>query len=169
MAVLRDGRRAPRTTESVLPDVQPGLRRDPPPACLARQALIIATLSLSGKPSAQNRGARPATWSLPSAVPGRCQARTAKAVAQYKAARQAVHAALSDGQTSTERFCALGREYGEAFNKLDQGKPFIETEEREDLFRALMYIMDEAAAQAGSDPFTARDNLIAGLESVRKW
>lgn len=97
------------------------------------------------------------------------RARYAQAVAQYKATRQAVHAALSDGQTSAERFCALGRDYGEAFNKLDLGQPFIETVEREDLFRALMYIIDEAAAQAVSDPFMARDNLIAGLESVRKW
>jgi hypothetical protein len=87
------------------------------------------------------------------------QARYMKAVAQYKATRQAVHAALGDPDAA-RRLYVLGREYGVAFNKLDQSRPFIETEEREDLARALMYLTENAQA---------RKSLLAGLDSVRQW
>lgn len=99
-------------------------------------------------------------------------ARFRKAVAQYKATRRAVLEALDDasGHADAARLTALGSEYGEAFNRLDGSRnPFIETEEREDLFRALDSIVDHAEATSGRNLRNARDQLIAGLENVRDW
>ncbi|MCV2392734.1 hypothetical protein OEB99_00280 [Actinotalea sp. M2MS4P-6] len=95
-----------------------------------------------------------------------------KAVAQYKATRRAVLDALDDaeGAVDTARLTALGREYGEAFNRLDGSRsPFIETEEREDLFRALEAIVDQAEAISGTPLPGAREHLLAGLDSIREW
>ncbi|GAA3432783.1 hypothetical protein [Kutzneria kofuensis] len=58
-------------------------------------------------------------------------------------------------------------EYGEAFNKLDGRRPFIETEEREELFDALDHAVSQAAGDR--DLAWARERLAAGVDSVRDW
>jgi hypothetical protein len=55
-------------------------------------------------------------------------------------------------------------------NQLDgRRNPFIETEEREELFEALNDIVDAAEAEHGRTFDTARQHLIAGVEGVRDW
>ncbi|GAA0901496.1 hypothetical protein [Virgisporangium aurantiacum] len=96
-------------------------------------------------------------------------ARYRKSVAQYKATRRAVLAALDDG-TDAARLAELGRQFGEAFNQLDgTADPFIETEEREELFGALDAIVDHAQAQHGRTFDAARQHLTAGADGVRNW
>ncbi|MFC0434807.1 hypothetical protein [Kutzneria buriramensis] len=90
-------------------------------------------------------------------------ARYKKSVALYKATRRAVLDALA-GAADRDRLEHLGREYGEAFNQLDGRVPFIETEEREELFDALAHIVGDA-----EDLVWARDALFEGVEAVRNW
>lgn len=99
------------------------------------------------------------------------QARIAKATAQYKATRRAAMAALSagDAEPTASRLAQIGREYAEAFNKLDGRVPFIETEEREELFAALDLIIADAQATTGKDLAAARQSLIDGAEAARNW
>lgn len=98
-------------------------------------------------------------------------ARYKKSVTQYKLTRRAIMTVLSEQSCDDRpnRLVEIGREYGEAFNKLDQPTPFIETEEREDLFAALDHIVHEAASSLGPDLAWAQDSLISGVESVRDW
>ena len=98
-------------------------------------------------------------------------ARFAKATAQYKSTRAAVMAALSadDGDPAASRLAQVGREYAEAFNKLDARAPFIETEEREELFDALDLIIADARAATRRDLASARQSLIEGAEAARNW
>ena len=96
-------------------------------------------------------------------------ARYRKSVAQYKATRRAVLAAL-DAPDDGARLAELGRQFGEAFNRLDgTADPFIETVERDELFEALDAIVDHAQAQHGRTFDTARQHLIDGVEGVRDW
>ena len=99
------------------------------------------------------------------------RARFAKATAQYKATRRAIMAALSadDGEAAASRLAQFGREYAEAFNRLDGGVPFIETDEREELFDALDLIIADAQATTGKDFAAARQSLIDGVEAARDW
>jgi hypothetical protein len=99
------------------------------------------------------------------------RSRFAKATAQYKATRRAVMAALSadDGDAAGSRLAQIGREYAEAFNKLDGRAPFIETEEREELFDALHLIIADAQATTGKDLTAVRQSLIDGVEAARDW
>jgi hypothetical protein len=99
------------------------------------------------------------------------RARFAKATAQYKATRRAVMAALpaDDVKPAASRLAQIGREYAEAFNKLDGRAPFIETEEREELFAALDLIIADAQATTGKDLTAARQSLIDGAEAARNW
>jgi hypothetical protein len=98
------------------------------------------------------------------------RSRFARATAQYKATRRAVMAALSDeGEPGTARLALIGREYAEAFNRLEGRAPFIETEEREELFAALDVIIGDAEATTGRDLAAARQSLIDGAEAVRDW
>jgi hypothetical protein len=99
------------------------------------------------------------------------RARFAKATAQYKATRRAVMAALSadDGEPAASRLAQIGREYAEAFNKLDARAPFIETDEREELFAALDLIITDAQATTRKDLAAARQSLIDGAEAARNW
>ncbi|WUI00647.1 hypothetical protein OHR68_02175 [Spirillospora sp. NBC_00431] len=96
-----------------------------------------------------------------------------KAVAQYKTTRRAILAVLGDAGDAADdrpgRLTEIGREYGEAFNRLDGRSPFIETVEREDLFDALVHIVREAEAVHGPDLAWAQDSLISGVEAVRDW
>jgi hypothetical protein len=97
--------------------------------------------------------------------------RFAKATAQYKATRRAVMAALSaeDEEAAASRLAQMGREYAEAFNRLDGRVPFIETAEREELFAALDLIIAHAQATTGKDLAAARHSLIDGVEAARDW
>jgi hypothetical protein len=99
------------------------------------------------------------------------RSRYAKAVAQYKATRHAIMAALSDGADghTSSRLAEIGREYGESFNKLDSRTPFIETEEPEELFAALDVIIKDVEAAAGANLSSARESIMAAVEAVRAW
>ncbi|MFF3728617.1 hypothetical protein ACFYYM_40445 [Streptomyces erythrochromogenes] len=91
-----------------------------------------------------------------------------KAVAQYKATRDAFLAQVTGGEdhgTITE----IGRAFGAAFNTLDSHTPFIETVEREELFDALDFLADEAQTATGRDLTAARAALIEGANSSRDW
>jgi hypothetical protein len=92
-----------------------------------------------------------------------------KAVARYRATRQVLLAAFADGTATPDRLAEIGREYGGAFNKLGARRPFIETEEREDLYRALRAILDEAQAAAGRDMSAEWDVIAAAVDSVSNW
>lgn len=97
--------------------------------------------------------------------------RFAKATAQYKATRRAIMAALAadDSEPAASRLAQIGREYAEAFNRLDSRAPFIETVEREELFAALDLIIADAQATTGKDLTAARQNLIDGADAARNW
>jgi hypothetical protein len=99
------------------------------------------------------------------------RSRFAKATAQYKATRRAIMAALSgdDGEPAASRLAQIGREYAEAFNRFDGRAPFIETEEREELFAALDQIIADAQATTGTNLTAARQSLIDGVEAARDW
>ena len=99
------------------------------------------------------------------------RSRFVKAVAQYKATRRAILATLSeDGHGhANARLAQIGRDYGEAFNRLDSRAPFIETEEREELFAALNRVISDAEAVTGNDLSSARQVLTAAVDEVRQW
>lgn len=92
-------------------------------------------------------------------------------MAQYKATRRAVLRALADAPVAERDgvLVALGREYAEAFNKLDARRPFIETVEREELFEALGAIVKEAEGEHGLDLSICRERLWEGVEAARQW
>jgi hypothetical protein len=74
------------------------------------------------------------------------------------------------GDADGSRSADLGRQFGEAFHRLDGDRnPFIETEEREELFDALNAIVDFTEAQSGRAFDGSREHLIAGVEAVRNW
>lgn len=98
-------------------------------------------------------------------------ARYKRAVSQYKGTRRAILEAIRDAP-ARERDSLLfdiGRQYGEAFNKIDGRNPFIETVEREELFVALDVIVDEAEADLGVDLTSGRKILREAVETVRDW
>lgn len=123
------------------------------------------------KPSwvAENRGNPLREWEGRTHISA---ARYRKSVAQYKATRRAVLAELaaSTDHADGSRLLELGRQFSEAFNQLDRTRhPFIETEEREELFEAINAIVDEAEGEYGQTFSTARRDLIAGVEGARDW
>jgi hypothetical protein len=95
-----------------------------------------------------------------------------KAVTQYKTTRRAILAAvheIPDENLLLPQLEQIGHEYAEAFNALDGRRPFIETEEREELFAALDLIIDHAERATDKDLSHARERLSAGVEAVRNW
>ena len=74
-----------------------------------------------------------------------------------------------DGDPAASRLAHIGREYADAFNRLDGRVPFIETEEREEPFAALDLIIADAQTAAGKDLAAARQSLIDGVEAARDW
>lgn len=95
-----------------------------------------------------------------------------KALAQYKATRRAVLAVLATERSAdvlTPRLVELGKQFGEAFNDLDERAGFIETVEREELYDALDAIITEAGAASGAGLAWAGTSLAEGCESVRNW
>ena len=96
-------------------------------------------------------------------------ARYKKAVAQYRATRSAVVAALSP-ESPVRDLRETGRDFADAFNKLDGTRnPFIETEERDDLFEALTATVAFAESQLGAHFPQAFDELAAGANESRNW
>lgn len=95
-----------------------------------------------------------------------------RSLAQYKSTRRAIRAVLADDAIADKAAALrqLGQQFGEAFNALDGTRnPFIETEEREELFAALDFILEEAAADIGDVSTATREQLHAGVESIRSW
>ncbi|MET9904852.1 hypothetical protein [Streptomyces sp. NPDC006446] len=91
-----------------------------------------------------------------------------KAVAQYKATRDAFLAEVTDGEHHGN-IAEIGRTFGAALNALDSRSLFIETVEREELFDALDFLVDEAQTVAGRDLTAARAVLVEGVDSIRDW
>ncbi|WP_405435542.1 hypothetical protein OG373_02740 [Streptomyces avidinii] len=91
-----------------------------------------------------------------------------KAVAQYKATRDAFRTEITGGDHHGN-IAEIGRAFGAAFNALDSRSPFIETVEREELFNALAFLADEAQTAAGRDLTAARTALIECVNSIRDW
>lgn len=91
-----------------------------------------------------------------------------KAIAQYKATRDAFLAEVTNGEQH-DNIAEIGRTFGAAFNALDSRSPFIETVEREELFDALDFLADEAQTAAKRDLTAARAALIDGMDSLRDW
>lgn len=97
-------------------------------------------------------------------------ARYRKAVSHYKDARRAVIALLSSRGVDQAGLIEIGQDFAEAFNRLDgKRSPFIETEEREELFAALDAAVAAAELEAGQEFRSARDHLYEGVERVRSW
>lgn len=94
-----------------------------------------------------------------------------KSVAQFKSTRRAVIAALSDPTLVDlkARMIELGRNFGEEFNKLARRDDFIETEEREELFAALMEIPKASASLSDEARKEAAGWLAQGLDETRDW
>jgi len=99
------------------------------------------------------------------------QARFARATAQYNATRNAIIETLSadDGEPAAARLEQIARQYAEAFNALDRRAPFIETEERDELFAALDLIVNDAEAMTGKSHTAARHKLMAAVDQARQW
>ena len=99
-------------------------------------------------------------------------ARYRKSVAQYRATRRAVIAALArqDEGTAGASLIEIGHEFGEAFNRIDGNRaPFIETEEREELLAALAATVPAAESLHRRQFPLATDALIQGVDAVRQW
>jgi hypothetical protein len=94
-----------------------------------------------------------------------------RSVAQYKATRRAVLAAIADPAAADfkARLVELGREFGLAFNKLAKSDDFIETEEREELFAALIAIPKASGSLSGEAEDEAAGWLEQGLDQTRDW
>ncbi|WP_216587410.1 hypothetical protein [Streptomyces brasiliscabiei] len=100
------------------------------------------------------------------------------AVARYRATCEAFLAAVTGGERHGDGrhgdgqhgdVTEIGRAFAVAFNELDSRSPFIETVEREELFDALDFLVDEARTSTGQDLTAARAALIEGVESARDW
>ncbi len=94
-----------------------------------------------------------------------------KAVTQFKKTRREVLAARSvkSEEPTLGRMEDVGRDYASAFNRLDGRSPFIETEEREELFAALDKVMAESELEFGRSLAAERLALLSGVEDARDW
>lgn len=94
-----------------------------------------------------------------------------KATEQFKKTRREVLATLGPqpDESTLARLTDLGREYALAFNRLDGRSPFIETEEREELFDALNTVMAERELELGRSLMAERSALLSGVEGARDW
>lgn len=94
-----------------------------------------------------------------------------KAVAQIKKTRSEVLEALSaqPDETTLGRLEDVGRDYASAFNRVDGRSPFIQTEEREELFAALDKVIAEVKLEL-SRPLAAEPlALLTGVDVARNW
>lgn len=94
-----------------------------------------------------------------------------KAVAQFKKTRREVLEALfaKPDESNLGRLEDVGRDYASAFNRLDGRSPFIETEEREELFAALASVMDEFEVELDRPLEAERLALLTGVDDARDW
>lgn len=94
-----------------------------------------------------------------------------KAVEQFKKTRREVLAMVGPQQdeSTLAHLMDLGRQYALAFNRIDGRSPFIETEEREELFAALNTVMAERELELGRSLVAERSALLSGVESARDW
>ncbi len=133
------------------------------------QAACGTTLEVLGarKPQwvAENRNNPFRDWDMRRHI---SRPRYAKVLALYKSTRAEVLGVLSQG-VDKSALGQIGRQYGEALNVLDGTRsPFIETEEREDLFAALDQVLTEAGLTQANGK-AAREALFDGVEQVRSW
>lgn len=91
-----------------------------------------------------------------------------KAVAQYTNTRDAFLAEVTSAKQQAN-ISEIGCAFGAAFNTLDRRSRFIETVEREELFDALDFLVDEAQTAVGYDLTAARAALVEGVNSTRDW
>lgn len=89
---------------------------------------------------------------------------------QWRLTRRAVLEALeaADGRVA-ERLEQVGREYGEAFNALDERYGFIDTDVREELLLALAELVRQLEEDLGRSLPEAGEALVRGVDAVRKW
>lgn len=94
-----------------------------------------------------------------------------KSVLQYRSTQAALVEALRDlaPEDLAPNLERIGREYGEAFNRLSARTGFIETEEREDLFDAIIGIIADAENALSRDLTAEKEQVLRGLEAVRDW
>jgi hypothetical protein len=95
-----------------------------------------------------------------------------RSVAQLRETRRQILAALdgapADRAPALER---IGAEYGEAFNAIDEATRagLIMTQEREELYDAVVGMLNAAAAERGLDVTAERQALIDGVDATRDW
>jgi hypothetical protein len=95
-----------------------------------------------------------------------------KSVAQIRRTRGQILSALDgapgDRAKTLER---VGSEYGEAFNAIDEATRagLIMTQEREELYDAVVGLLNAAAAERGLDVTAERQALIDGVDATRDW
>lgn len=95
-----------------------------------------------------------------------------KSVAQIRKTRDQIRAALDGAPGDRAKVLErVGSEYGEAFNAIDEATRagLIMTQEREELFDAVVSLLNAAAAERGLDVTTERQALIDGVEATRDW
>ena len=94
-----------------------------------------------------------------------------KAVGQFTKTKRDIRSTLDSqpDESTLALLFDLGREYALAFNRLDGRSPFIETEEREELFAALNTVMAELEAELGRSLAAQRSALLSGVEDARNW
>lgn len=95
-----------------------------------------------------------------------------KSVGQIRKTRDQILTVLdgapADRAAALER---IGAEYGEAFNAIDEATRagLIMTQEREELYDAVVGMLDAAAAERGLDVTAERQALIDGVDATRDW
>ena len=86
-----------------------------------------------------------------------------KSVALWKDTRRRILEEANKTEIDFPAIKNIAVEYIEGFNKLDSRSPFIETEEREDIFTAFEQILDETNISEG------REEIIQAMDDKRDW
>ena len=86
-----------------------------------------------------------------------------KSVALWKDTRRRILEEANKTEIDFSLIKDIAVEYIEGFNKLDRRSPFIETEEREDIFAAFEQILDEANISE------RREEIIQAMDDKRDW
>ncbi|WP_369374087.1 hypothetical protein AB1046_07985 [Promicromonospora sp. Populi] len=95
-----------------------------------------------------------------------------KSLAQFTRTRRQIIEALDDPTSRrAASLTTIGSEYGEAFNAIDLATRdhFIMTEEREELYQAVIGVLEAAAGERGLDLTSEKDALLDGLDATRDW